>query len=76
METKTMSEEMAMAAVREIPVRLWRGSNTAHAGTFGPLQGRTVSFAGLIDGIDVRRTAVANAPITGVVYPHLETPPV
>ncbi len=77
METMTKSEEMAMVAVRETPARTWRGSNTAHTGTFGQLEGRTMSFAGCIDReIGDRVSAVANAPFTGVVYPHLEAPPV
>lgn len=81
MET-TMTKAMAVSAVREICVRPWRGANTAHAGTFRSVQGRTVSFAAGIDGrdllvVDVRTTGVdATAPITGVVYPRLEAPPV
>lgn len=81
MET-TMTKAMAVSAVREICVRPWRGANTAHAGTFRSVQGRTVSFAGGNDVrdllvADVRTTGVdATAPITGVVYPRLEAPPV
>lgn len=80
MET-TMTKAMAVSAVREICVRPWRGANTAHAGTFRSVQGRTVPVAGL----DVRDLQVATlgtagvdaiAPITGVVYPRLEAPPV
>ncbi|MGB7819206.1 MAG: hypothetical protein WBL35_10825 [Ornithinibacter sp.] len=75
METMTMSEEMAMAAVRETSARPWRGSNTAHAGIFGQFQGRTLSFVGCTDlAIDDR--ANVTAPITGVGYPRLEAPPV
>ena len=71
MET-TMTKEMAMSAVREICTRPWRGANTAHAGTFRSVQGRTVPVA----GVDVRDLQVTNlrttgvdaiAPITGVV---------
>jgi hypothetical protein len=81
MET-TMTKAMAVSAVREICVRPWRGANTAHAGTFRSFQGRTVPFAAGNDGrdllvADVRTTGVdATAPITGVVYPRLEAPPV
>jgi hypothetical protein len=81
MET-TMTKAMAVSAVREICVRPWRGANTAHAGTFRSVQGRTVSFAAGNDGrdllvADVRTTGVdATAPFTGVVYPRLEAPPV
>ena len=80
MET-TMTKEMAMSAVRDICTRPWRGANTAHAGTFRSVQGRTVPVA----GVDVRDLQVTNlrttgvdaiAPITGVVYPRLEAPPV
>jgi hypothetical protein len=81
MET-TMTKEMAMSDVRGICTRPWRGANTAHAGTFRSVQGRTVSFAGDSNGrdllvADVPTTVVdAIAPLTGVVYPHLEAPPV
>lgn len=81
METTT-TKAMAVSAVREICVRPWRGANTAHAGTFRSVQGRTVSFAAGQDVrdllvADVRTTGVdATAPITGVVYPRLEAPPV
>jgi hypothetical protein len=81
MET-TMTKEMAMSAVRGICMRPWRGANTAHAVDFGSVQGRTVSFAGDSNGrdllvVDVRTAGVdATAPITGVVYPRLEAPPV
>jgi hypothetical protein len=81
MET-SMNKAMAVSAVREICVRPWRGANTAHAGTFRSVQGRTVSFAGDSNGrdllvADVPTTVVdAIAPLTGVVYPHLEAPPV
>ncbi len=75
METMTKSEEMAMVAVRETPARRWRGSNTAHAGIFGQLQGRTLSFAGCTDVVIDDRVN-GTAPTTGVVYPHLEAPPV
>ena len=79
MET-TMTKEMAMSAVREICTRPWRGANTAHAGAFRSVQGCTVPFAGFgpdVQLTDVRTTGVdALAPITGVVCPHLEAPPV
>ena len=79
MET-TMTKEMAMSAVDSICTRPWRGANTAHAGTFRSVQGRTVPFAGLAVGdlqvINPVLTGDAVAPITGVVYPHLEAPPV
>ena len=80
MET-SMTKAMAVSTVGDICTRPWRGANTAHAGTFRSDQGRTVPFAGL----DVRDRMVMNlgstgvdaiAPITGVVYPHLEAPPV
>jgi len=79
MET-TMTREMAMSAVRGTGMRPWRGANTAHAGTFRSDQGRTVPFGGL-NAADLKvtyvgRTGDANAPITGVVCPHLEAPPV
>lgn len=80
MET-SMKKAMAVSAVREI-ARPWRGANTAHAGTFRSVQGRTVSFAAGNDRCDLmvsdlRTTGVdATAPITGVVYPRLEAPPV
>ena len=45
MET-TMTKDLAMSAVREICARPWRSANTAHAGTFGSDQGRTVSYPG------------------------------
>jgi hypothetical protein len=79
MET-TMTTATAMDAVRTVPTRPWRGANTAHAGTFRSVQGCTVPFAGT--GLDVQLTDVrtvgvdAIAPITGVVYPRLEEPPV
>ncbi len=80
METTTMTAT-AMTAVREVPVRPWRGADTAHAGTFRSDQGRTVPFAGFRADdtlvTDVRTVGVdAIAPITGVVYPRLEAPPV
>ena len=81
MET-TMTKEMAMSAVRGICMRPWRGANTAHAGTFRSVQGRTVSFGAGSNGRDLmvadQRTAGVDAvaPITGVVYPRLEAPPV
>ena len=81
MET-TMTKEMAMSDVRGICTRPWRGANTAHAVDFGSVQGRTVSFAADSNGrdllvVDVRTAGVdAIAPITGVVYPRLEAPPV
>ncbi len=63
----TTTKEMAMS---EICTRPWRGANTAHAGDFRSVQGSTVPVAG-------RRTAVATlAPITAVVDPRLEVPPV
>ena len=72
METTT-SKDMAMTAVREVCARPWRGANTAH--------GSGLSFAGFVGrdlfDTDVRTTGVvATAPITGVVYPRLESPPV
>lgn len=80
METTTMTKATAMSAVRMVPARPWRGANTAHAGAFRSVQGCTVPFAGF--GTDVQLTEVrttgvdAVAPITGVVCPHLEAPPV
>lgn len=80
MENTTM-KQAAMSAVRGICMRLWRGANTGHAGTFRSVQGTTVPFAGF-RGRDAQltdlRIAVARtvAPITGVVYPRLEAPPV
>lgn len=79
MET-TMTKATAMNAVRMVPTRPWRGANTAHAGTFRSEQGRTVPFAGFGPDVlltDVRTVGVdAIAPITGVVCPRLEAPPV
>lgn len=79
MET-TMTKATATNAVRMVPARPWRGANTAHAGAFRSVQGCTVPFAGFgpdVQLTDVRTTGVdAIAPITGVVYPHLEAPPV
>ena len=79
MET-TMKQVMAMSTAGDICTRPWRGANTAHAGTFRSVQGRTVPFAGLAVGdlqvINPVRTGDAVAPITGVVDPHLEAPPV
>lgn len=77
----TMTTATAMTAVRDVPARPWRGANTAHAGTFCSDQGRTVPFAGFrADDLvvtDVRTAGIdALAPITGVVYPRLEAPPV
>ncbi len=78
METMTTTTT-AMSAVRDA-VRPWRGANTAHAGTFRSVQGRTVPFAGFLGRdllADQRTTGVdAIAPVTGVVYPRLEAPPV
>ena len=70
MET-TMTKELAMSAVREICARPWRGANTAHAGTFGSDQGRTVSFAGCTDRdgtlvIGIRTAGVGQRPGHGV----------
>ena len=64
-----------------IRTRPWRGANTAHAGPFRSVQGCTVPFAGpavaTSSVTDVRTVGVdAIAPITGVVYPRLEAPPV
>ena len=74
----TMTKATAMSAVRMVPARPWRGANTAHAGTFRSVQGCTGPFAGF--GPDVLltevRTVDAIAPITGVVCPRLEAPPV
>jgi hypothetical protein len=81
MET-TMKQAMAMSNGSNICTRPWRGANTAHAVIFRSVQGRTVSFAGDDSGrdlfvADVRTTGVdAIAPLTGVVYPRLEAPPV
>ena len=81
MET-SMKKAMAMNTGSDICTRPWRGANTAHAGTFRSVQGRTVPFAGVSNGrdllvADVRTTGVdAIAPFTGVVYPRLEAPPV
>jgi hypothetical protein len=81
MET-TMTKAMAMSNGSSICTRPWRGANTAHAGAFRSVQGRTVPFAGGNDGRDLlvadqRTTGVdATAPITGVVGPRLEAPPV
>ena len=81
MET-TMKQAMAMSNAGEICTRPWRGANTAHAGTFRSVQGRVVPFAGDDSGrdlfvADVRTTGVdAITPLTGVVYPRLEAPPV
>jgi len=81
MET-TMKQEMTMSMSGEICTRPWRGATTAHAVTFRSVQGRTVPFAGDSNGrdlvvADVRSTGVdAIAPLTGVVYPRLEAPPV
>ena len=78
METMTTTAT-ATSAVR-MPARPWRGANTAHAGAFRSVQGCTVPFAGFgpdVQLTDVRTTGVdAIAPITGVVCPHLEAPPV
>ena len=82
METTTMTKDMTMTAVREICTRPWRGADTAHAVAVRSVQGRTVSFAAGFDGrdllvTDLRTTGVvATAPITGVVCPRLEDPPV
>ena len=79
MET-TMTKATAMSAVRMVPARPWRGANTAHAGQFRSVQGCTVPFA--TRGLDIQRTDVrtagvdAVAPVTGVVCPRLEAPPV
>jgi len=80
MET-SMNTTMAVSAVRETCTRPWRRANTSHAVDFRSVQGRTVSFAGsavrdlLVVG--TRTAGVdATAPITGVVYPRLEAPPV
>jgi hypothetical protein len=81
MET-TMKKAMAMSTGSEICTRPWRGANTAHAGTFRSVQGRSVPVAGDDNGRDLlvadqRTTGVdAIAPVTGVVYPRLEAPPV
>ena len=81
MET-SMTKAMAVRAVGEICTRPWRGANRSLAAGFRSVQGTTVSFAAGNDGrdllvADVRTTGVdATAPITGVVYPRLEAPPV
>jgi len=81
MET-TKTTATAMNAERMVPARPWRGANTAHAGTFRSVQGCTVPAAGsgldlLIADVDVRTAGDdAFAPITGVVCPRLEAPPV
>mgnify|MGYP003457086223 CR=1 FL=1 len=79
METP-MIKALAMNAVREFCARPRRSANTAHAGTFGSDQGRTVSFAGradrdekLVVGLSA---AAGNAPVQGFGYPRLEAPPV
>lgn len=77
-----MTQAMAMSAVGDVCTRPRRGANTAHAGDFRSVQGRTVPFAGYGSGrdllvADVRTVGVdAIAPLTGVVYPPLEAPPV
>ena len=81
METTTMTKDMSMTAVREICTRPWRGANTAHAVAFRSAQGTSVSFAGFVGRdllvTDIRTAGVvATAPITGVVYPRLGSPPV
>ena len=58
-----------------------RGANTAHAGSFRSVQGRSVPNGGFLGRdvlvADLRTTGVdAIAPITGVVCPDLEAPPV
>jgi hypothetical protein len=79
METMTTTAT-AMTAVRDT-ARPWRGANTAHADTFRSVQGWSVPFAGFL-GADVLiadrgTTGIdATAPITGVVCPRLEAPPV
>jgi hypothetical protein len=81
MET-SMKKAMAMSNGSEIYMRPRRGANTAHAGTFRSVQGRTVPVAGDVNGRDLlvadqRTTGIdAVAPFTGVVYPRLEAPPV
>jgi hypothetical protein len=81
MET-SMTKAMAVSTVGDICTRPRRGANTAHAVTLRSVQGRSVSFAGGNDGRDLQvagyRTAVVDAiaPITGVVCPRLEAPPV
>ena len=79
MET-TMTKDLAMNAVREFCARPRRSANTAHAGTFGSDQGRTVSFAGRTDGDENLvvgiRAAAGNAPVQGFGYPRLKAPPV
>ncbi|WP_345207948.1 hypothetical protein [Fodinibacter luteus] len=76
-----MTTDLAMTAVRETCERPWRGADTTHAGTGRAVQGRTVPFAGStrcdVLVTDVRPAGVVGAtPITGVVYPRLEAPPV
>ena len=81
MET-SMTKAMAVSTVGDICTRPWRGANTAHAGAIRSGQGRAVPVAGDDNGrdllvADVRTTGVdATAPITGVVCPRLEAPPV
>jgi len=76
METMTKTMETAMGAVES--ARPWDGATTARAVTLGRIQGRAVSFAGRNGrfGADSFVTAVATAPITGVVCSRLEVPPV
>ena len=79
METMTTTAT-AMSAVRD-DARPWRGANTAHAVGFRSVQGTTVPSARFLGRdvlvADVCTTGVdAIAPVTGVVYPHLESPPV
>lgn len=79
MET-TMTKDLAMSAVRETCARPRRSANTAHAGTVGSDQGRTVSYAGsatrddkLVAGVFA---VLGNAPAQPFGYPSLEAPPV
>jgi hypothetical protein len=76
----TMTTDLAMSAVREICARPRRSANTAHAGTFGSDQGRTVPFAGRTDRDESfvvgLRAVVGTGPVTGFGYPRLEAPPV
>ena len=79
METMTSTATATSAVCSR--VRPWRGANTAHAGTFRSVQGWSVPNAGILGRdvlvADLRTTGVdAIAPITGVVCPHLEAPPV
>ena len=81
MET-SMKKAMAMSNGSDICTRPWRGANRSHAGASAPFRGELCPSPADNNGrdllvADVRTTGVdATAPITGVVYPRLEAPPV